>query len=173
MLRLQKTEKATEKPHLNEGVAYLLWCLCFFQFYGIQRLYSGKTISGLIYLCTFGVFGIGQLLDLFMIPKMVRERNIYLRGLHEEQREYISLNIGKVKVPELLAIDSVSALSPMHQLLKVAKNNNNVLSQAQAVLLTGLDPELIDLTLNEALKRGYAEIGNDPETGSVRYYFDL
>ncbi|MFP4354221.1 MAG: protein kinase domain-containing protein [Phycisphaerae bacterium] len=34
---------------------------------GIQRLYVGKTVSGLLYLFTFGFFGVGQLLDLIAI----------------------------------------------------------------------------------------------------------
>ena len=43
----------------NSGIAYLLWALCFFGICGGQRFYTGKVTSGLIYLFTFGVFGIG------------------------------------------------------------------------------------------------------------------
>jgi TM2 domain-containing membrane protein YozV len=57
-------------------VAYLLWCLVFVGFAGIHRFYAGKWISGLIWLFTGGVFLLGQVIDLFLIPGMVREANL-------------------------------------------------------------------------------------------------
>jgi len=57
-------------------VAYLLWCLCLIGICGAHRIYSGKVVSGLIWLFTFGLLGIGQLVDLFLIPNMV-DRNNY------------------------------------------------------------------------------------------------
>ena len=60
----------------NNGTAYLLWCCSTFGLCGIHRFYLGKPISGLIYLCTFGVFGIGQLLDLIFIPNIVQSKNL-------------------------------------------------------------------------------------------------
>ena len=55
--------------------AYLLWCLGFIYCCGIHRFYLGKSGSGILYLCTLGVCGIGQFLDLFLIPSMVDEAN--------------------------------------------------------------------------------------------------
>ena len=49
---------------------YLCWLLGFF---GLHRFYFGKTISGLIYLFTFGLLGIGWIVDLFLIPSMARD----------------------------------------------------------------------------------------------------
>ena len=50
-------------------VGYLLW---IFGFTGAHRFYFGKPITGIIWLCTGGVFGIGWFLDLFLIPGMER-----------------------------------------------------------------------------------------------------
>ena len=49
-------------------VAYVLW---LFGFLGSHRFYVGRPISGTIWFSTFGLFGIGWLVDLFFIPGMV------------------------------------------------------------------------------------------------------
>ncbi|PIE56440.1 MAG: hypothetical protein CSA34_03800 [Desulfobulbus propionicus] len=57
----------------NIIVAYLIW---IFGFIGAHRFYLGKPISGTIYLLTFGVFLVGWIVDLFLIPGMVRDADI-------------------------------------------------------------------------------------------------
>ncbi len=46
---------------------YVLW---IFGFMGAHRFYFGKPITGTIYFFTFGVAGIGWLIDIFLIPSM-------------------------------------------------------------------------------------------------------
>ncbi|MCC5666429.1 NINE protein [Nostoc sp. CHAB 5784] len=81
----------------NSGVAYILWCLCFFGICGGQRFYTGQIGSGLIYFFTIGFFGIGQLIDLALIPGMVDKRNIYLRGLHGNGSPSVNQSINYVE----------------------------------------------------------------------------
>ena len=47
--------------------AYLLWILGFT---GAHRFYYGRPISGVIWLFTFGLVGVGWFIDLFLIPWM-------------------------------------------------------------------------------------------------------
>lgn len=51
-------------------IGYLLW---LFGFTGAHRFYYGKPITGTIWFFTLGLFGIGWLIDLFLIPSMDRE----------------------------------------------------------------------------------------------------
>ncbi|NQW99838.1 NINE protein [bacterium] len=57
------------KTH-SKTIGYLLW---IFGFTGAHRFYFGKPISGAIWFFTLGLFGIGWLIDLFLIPSMDRQ----------------------------------------------------------------------------------------------------
>jgi TM2 domain-containing membrane protein YozV len=51
-------------------IGYVLW---IFGFMGAHRFYFGKPISGTIWFFTLGLFLIGWIIDLFLIPGMNRE----------------------------------------------------------------------------------------------------
>ncbi len=54
-------------------IGYLLW---LFGFTGAHRFYYGRPISGTIYFFTLGLFFIGWLIDLFLIPSMDRTADL-------------------------------------------------------------------------------------------------
>jgi TM2 domain-containing membrane protein YozV len=54
----------------SKTIGYLAW---IFGFLGAHRFYYGKQITGAIWFCTFGLLGVGWLIDLFLIPSMDRE----------------------------------------------------------------------------------------------------
>ena len=54
---------------------WLLWLRCLVGFCGIHRFYNGRIVTGLIWLSTGGLFLIGQIIDLFLIPGMVEDAN--------------------------------------------------------------------------------------------------
>ncbi|BAU13320.1 hypothetical protein LEP3755_38590 [Leptolyngbya sp. NIES-3755] len=165
---------------LNTGTAYLLWCLCLIGISGVQRFYSGQIGLGLLYLFTFGLCGIGQLIDLALIPSAIEARNTYLRGLHGSgttANQTIHLNLTDIApLREQLPAqptDPTASLSPMQKLLRAAKEQGGQLSIAQAAMHTQLEPEHVQALLMEATKAGFAEVMNDPKTGAVRYHFDV
>ncbi len=166
---------------VNSGTAYLLWCLCFFGFCGVHRLYTGNIVSGLIYVLTFGLFGMGQLVDLLLIPGLVERRNLYFRRVMGTATPYVShpsvtVTIGELSQhPTLPARQgtTVSGGSPMQRLLRAAKAQGGQLSLAQAAMYTELEPDELKQLLHQAEMAGYAEITNDPQTGAIRYRFDL
>jgi TM2 domain-containing membrane protein YozV len=57
----------------RKSIGYVLWV---FGFTGSHRFYYGKPISGTIYFFTFGLFLIGWIVDLFLIPSMDRQADL-------------------------------------------------------------------------------------------------
>src|SRR5215212_11133891 len=59
-------------------IGYLLW---LFGFTGAHRFYYGRPITGTIWFCTAGLFLVGWIIDLFLIPSMDRDADqIYVEG---------------------------------------------------------------------------------------------
>jgi len=52
------------------AVGYILW---IFGFIGCHRFYFGRPVSGTIYFFTLGLFFIGWIVDLFLIPAMDKD----------------------------------------------------------------------------------------------------
>ena len=57
-------------PTHSKLIGYITWILGFM---GSHRFYFGKPITGTIWFFTFGLFFIGWIIDLFLIPSMERE----------------------------------------------------------------------------------------------------
>ena len=51
----------------SKAIGYLLW---IFGFMGAHRFYYGKPWTGTLYFFTLGLFFIGWIVDLFLIPSM-------------------------------------------------------------------------------------------------------
>ena len=59
-------------------VGYILW---IFGFLGAHRFYFGRPVSGTIYLFTLGLFFIGWIVDLFLMPSLERSADRrYIEG---------------------------------------------------------------------------------------------
>lgn len=62
---------------LDYSVAWAL--LIFLGLFGIHRFYLGKWITGLIWLCTGGLFGLGWLYDILTLNEQVNDANLERR----------------------------------------------------------------------------------------------
>lgn len=67
------TQSQSQSQTHTPVIGYLLW---IFGFIGAHRFYYGRPISGTIYFFTLGLFLIGWLVDLFLIPSMNRDADI-------------------------------------------------------------------------------------------------
>jgi TM2 domain-containing membrane protein YozV len=69
---------ASERKDL--ALAYALWALSIVGICGVQRMYLGQSGLGLVMLLTFGFCGVGQVLDLFLLPGALNQTNIRIGG---------------------------------------------------------------------------------------------
>ena len=58
---------------INYSIAWVL--LTFLGFFGVHRMYMGKWITGLLYLFTLGLFGIGYLYDYWTLNDQIAIKN--------------------------------------------------------------------------------------------------
>lgn len=58
---------------INYSLAWLL--LTFLGVFGLHRFYQGKWLTGILYLLTFGVFGLGVLYDFWTLNDQISMRH--------------------------------------------------------------------------------------------------
>ncbi|NRA67692.1 MAG: TM2 domain-containing protein [Pseudobacteriovorax sp.] len=65
----------------------VLWILLtFLGFFGVHRFFMGKWLTGLLYLCTGGLLGIGVVYDFFTLNEQINE--YHLKEMHRAARYY-------------------------------------------------------------------------------------
>jgi TM2 domain-containing membrane protein YozV len=80
--------KPADDTH-SKLIGYILW---IFGFMGAHRFYFGRPVSGTIYFFTLGLFLIGWIVDLFLIPGMDRDADLrYLGGNKDYNVSWILL----------------------------------------------------------------------------------
>ena len=58
---------------INYSVAWIL--LTFLGLFGVHRMYMGKWLTGILYLLTLGLFGLGWLYDYWTLNDQITVRN--------------------------------------------------------------------------------------------------
>ncbi|MET0339942.1 MAG: TM2 domain-containing protein [Polyangiales bacterium] len=69
----RSAERRYKAGPYDYSVAWLL--LTFLGFFGVHRFYVGKWFTGVVYLCTFGLLGVGVLYDYWTLNDTLSERN--------------------------------------------------------------------------------------------------
>lgn len=155
-LRRTRQRRSLPQEPRSVAVSYLLWCLCLVGLCGLQRFYTRKPLSGLLWLLTGGLCGVGQLIDLFLIPEQVEQAN---QPLLLEQA--------------LTAAEGGAALPLERQLLRLARRsgrNGFTLNDAliELELPQQSDSDAVRSEIERLLHAELLDVGND-ERGRVVY----
>lgn len=140
------------------GMAYLLWAASFVGIAGLHRFYTGRWVTGLLYLFTFGIFGVGTFVDLFLIPNQVRSFN------HESN----------ARMPKALTglefLHPRQRKMPLRQRILVLARHRGTrgFTLNDAVIDLGLPPKEIRSELEYLMKEDCLHITNDME-GRIIY----
>ena len=160
-----------QEPIRSTGLAYLLWCTGFFGACGVHRFYAGKYGSGLLWLLTGGLLGIGQFLDLFFIPGMIEKKNLKYQlsqGGVPQQRLTEEFVI-KDRPRNQLVQKIPPKQSDTYTILRLAKKHPKGVTLADCVIATEKPVAEVKTLLNELYQDGLLNIDNDLETGAIVY----
>lgn len=106
----------------QKGTAYLLWFLCLIGLCGIHRFYIGKIGTGIIWLFTLGLLGIGQIIDLFTLGNQVDVANMMFRPNVNQQNVHVNVNMpsemNSKSIPPLIQKDYINELERLSVLLE-------------------------------------------------------
>lgn len=148
---------------------------------GLHRIYNKKYVTGILWFFTFGFFGIGQIIDLFLIPDMVDVHNLRIQKKLGLSAQNIPLTNSNAQVTQTFSSQqnqlqlnknqSLSQEEMMIELARAAQKRNGKLSITQAVIDTGITFEKVEKTLNYMHKKNYVSIENHSESGAVIYDF--
>jgi hypothetical protein len=170
------------------GTGYGFWCLFLVGLAGVHRLYLGKWGTGILWLLTAGLFGIGQVVDLFRMETLVEQANVREGHLpHPNFRSLASAGAsGGAVAASGSAYGAGAAGRPssapggarrsdegelMQRLLEEAEERGGTLTVTQGVAATGLSFETVEETLGDMVASGYVDVDNHPESGVVLYRF--
>jgi hypothetical protein len=133
------------------ALSYLLWCLCLVGVCGLQRFYNRKPLSGLLWLFTLGLCGIGQLIDLLLLPNLVRQANHSL-------------------LQEVPTVDGHTVERQLLALARRAGEGGFTLNDAvlELQLPPGVDSVMVREEIQRLLHSEMLDVGND-ERGRVVY----
>jgi hypothetical protein len=149
----------------DKTVAYLLWAAAFMGVAGLQRIYLGKYGTGFLYLFTWGLFGVGQLIDLFTIPGMVEDANN--RVLVHQMAGVLPAGVHAAlpgrRVPRSTEEFQVA-------LVQAAEANGGRLTVAEGVAATGRGFREVERQLNQMAVSGYIEPESD-DAGNLYFRF--
>jgi TM2 domain-containing membrane protein YozV len=135
----------------DTGKAYLLWLLSLVGVCGVHRLYLGKIGTGILWIVTGGLFGIGALYDLVTLPGQVREANIrksYELALQAQARGYLPQ-----AAPPRQKKDSIERI-----ILRCARKNSGFVTASEVALDGDVGMDEAKAALDKLAGKGFAEM---------------
>jgi TM2 domain-containing membrane protein YozV len=144
----------------NVGLAYLLWLCSGCGALGFHRFYLGKVGTGVLWLITGGLCGIGCIYDAATLPRQVREANV---RCEVEERVRSELGYGGSASP-------VRKEDPEKTVLRVARANGGQVTPGEAALEGDMSVDEARKVLEKLAAGGNAEM-RVRSSGVVVYFF--
>ncbi len=146
--------------------AYLLWAVSGFGALGLHRFYLGKSGTGLLWLFSGGLGGIGGLYDLFTLPRQVQEANI----LYETKLALEAGTSARSRPADVSGYRYVNPESPEKTVLRVARKNAGFVTPGEVAIEGDMSVDEARKALDKLAKDGVAEI-RVRSSGVIVYYF--
>jgi len=139
------------------GIAYLLWLISGCGWFGLHRFYLGKIPTGILWMCTGGLFTVGSIYDFFTLPSQVREANFrqaILDGIVRQNAGGSSLrNVSDGEARIVHEKESVERV-----ILRLAKTNKGILTASELALSANISLEEAKKDLDAMVSKGFAEL---------------
>lgn len=157
----------------STGIAYFLWLISGVGALGFHRFYLGKFGTGLLFMVTGGLGGIGSFYDLLTLPMQVREANLRLayreaingRYVESQRQPHQFTNNFKTSMRDEIKKDSLERV-----ILKTAKDNQGIVTPSEVAIESGMSIDQSKNALEKLVSKGYADI-RVSRNGSMVYFF--
>ncbi len=150
----------------SSRMAYIFLIPSLFGVAGLQRFYLGKVGSGILYLLTGGLFGIGTIYDLITLPDQVREAN-----LRERYRSAIDFDDeALLEYRSRREAPRTNTESIEYIILRTAKKNNGIATPSEVALEGRITTDEAKRYLEQLASKGYADV-RVTKSGLVVYVF--
>lgn len=162
------------------SMSYIFWVPSLFGIAGLHRIYLGKIGTGLLYMFTGGLFGIGTIYDALTMSAQVEEANreeAYRQALGGGyaggyQRVVVteSFGPGATNQGSRGSYTQSRPTSIEHAIFSLAQKNGGSVSPAQLALDANIGADEARNHLESMVDRGHAEL-RVRKTGAIAYIF--
>ena len=149
-------------------IAYILWLFSGFGALGFHRFYLGKIPTGLLWMFTGGLLGVGAIYDLITLPLQVRQANLQgeifddaWRHISGQNNTWRNVNDGEAKI-----VREKESLE--RTILRIAKENKGIIAASEVALAANIPIDEAKKGLDVLVSKGIAEL-RVRKSGSLVY----
>jgi len=155
----------------STGLAYLLAALGLITpVAGIHRFYLGHKWIGLLYLFTWGLCGIGTIVDLVQLPRILEDENRKLLNPgHPTGHRALGAASPALALPP--ADVPAERLTPEQQILRIARDRKGIVTVAIVAVETGMSLRQTKKELEKLREQEFCTVDVSTD-GAKLYVFD-